>query len=153
LRHSLTRELPYTPDQLFTLVGNVQAYPLFVPWITSMRVWNQREEAEGVDSVDAEASVGFAFLTERFSTRIRRDANTREIAVSLIRGPFRRLDNRWRFSPHPAGTLVEFSIDFEFKSRFLEALLAANLSRAVERLIACFEDRAKQLYGPGLSET
>ncbi|HEY3888203.1 MAG TPA: type II toxin-antitoxin system RatA family toxin [Caulobacteraceae bacterium] len=147
MRHRLTRELPYAPDQLFSLVGDVQAYPLFVPWITSMRVWNPREEAEGVDSVEAEASVGFAFLTERFSTRVRRDANSREIAVSLIRGPFRRLDNRWRFSPHPSGTLVEFSIDFEFKSRLLEALLAANLSRAVERLIGCFEDRAKALYG------
>jgi coenzyme Q-binding protein COQ10 len=42
---------------------------------------------------------------------------------------------------------VEFSIDFEFKSRLLEALLAANLGRAVERLIGCFEDRAKALYG------
>jgi coenzyme Q-binding protein COQ10 len=147
LRHRLTRELPYTPDQLFVLVGDVQAYPLFVPWITSMRVWNPREEAPGIDSVDAEASVGFAFLTERFSTRVRRDANTREITVSLIRGPFRRLDNRWRFSPHPSGTFVEFSIDFEFKSRLLEALLAANLGRAVERLIGCFEDRAKALYG------
>jgi coenzyme Q-binding protein COQ10 len=147
VRHRLTRELPYTPDQLFTLVGDVQAYPLFVPWITSMRVWNPREEAEGIDTVDAEAGVGFAFLTERFSTRVRRDANTHEITVSLIRGPFRRLDNRWRFSGHPSGTLVDFSIDFEFKSRLLEALLAANLSRAVERLIGCFEDRAKALYG------
>jgi coenzyme Q-binding protein COQ10 len=147
LRHRLTRELPYTPDQLFTLVGDVQAYPLFVPWITSMRVWNPREEGDGIDTVDAEASVGFAFLTERFSTRVRRDANTREIAVSLIRGPFRRLDNRWRFSEHPTGTSVEFSIDFEFKSRLLEALLAANLGHAVERLIGCFEDRAKALYG------
>ncbi|HEY5008669.1 MAG TPA: SRPBCC family protein [Caulobacteraceae bacterium] len=147
MRHRLTRELPYTPDQLFALVGDVQAYPLFVPWITSMRVWNPREEAEGIDAVDAEASVGFAFLSEKFSTRVRRDANTREIAVSLIRGPFRRLDNRWRFSEHPTGTLVEFSIDFEFKSRLLEALLAANLGHAVERLIGCFEDRAKALYG------
>jgi coenzyme Q-binding protein COQ10 len=118
-----------------------------VPGITRMRGWNPRHEAEGVDRVDAEASVGFAFLTERFSTRVRRDANTREIAVSLIRGPFRRLDNRWRFVAHSSGTLVEFSIDFEFKSRLLDALLAANLSRAVERLIGCFEDRARALYG------
>jgi coenzyme Q-binding protein COQ10 len=146
LRHRLTRELPYTPDQLFALVGDVKAYPEFVPWITSMRVWNPQSLGPGIDSVDAEAGVGFAFLTERFSTRVRRDANSREISVSLIRGPFRRLDNRWRFSAHPSGTLVEFSIDFEFKSRLLEALLAANLSRAVERLIGCFEDRAKALY-------
>jgi coenzyme Q-binding protein COQ10 len=147
LRHSLTRQLPYTPDQLFALVGDVQAYPLFVPWITSMRVWNPQAVASGIDTIDAEAAVGFAFLTERFSTRVRRDANAHEIAVSLIRGPFRRLDNRWRFSAHPSGTLVEFSIDFEFKSRLLEALLAANLSHAVERLIGCFEARAKALYG------
>ena len=147
MRHSLTRELPYAPDQLFQLVGDVEAYPQFVPWITSMRVWERRDEAPGVDSLDAEAGVGFAFLIERFSTRVRRDSNTHEIAVSLIRGPFRSLDNRWRFSVHPTGTLVEFSIDFEFKSRLLEALLAANLARAVERLIGCFEDRAKRLYG------
>jgi coenzyme Q-binding protein COQ10 len=147
LRHKVTRELPYTPDQLFELVGDVEAYPAFVPWITSMRVWNPQAEAPGIDSLDAEAGVGFAFLSERFSTRVRRDANTHEIAVSLIRGPFRRLDNRWRFSAHPSGSLVEFSIDFEFKSALLEALLAANLGRAVERLIGCFEDRARALYG------
>jgi coenzyme Q-binding protein COQ10 len=132
---------------LFKLVGDVEAYPEFVPWITSMRVWNPQTIEPGVDSLDAEASVGFAFLTERFSTRVRRDANACEIAVSLIRGPFRRLDNRWRFSAHPWGTLVEFSIDFEFKSVLLETLLAANLGRAVDRLIGCFEARAKALYG------
>jgi coenzyme Q-binding protein COQ10 len=147
LRHRLTRELAYTPDQLFRLVGDVEAYPAFVPWLTNMRVWNRRDEAPGVDSIDAEAGVGFAFLTERFSTRVRRDADACAITVSLLRGPFRRLHNLWRFQPHAAGTLVEFEIDFEFKSRLLEALLAANLGRAVEKLIGCFEARAKALYG------
>jgi coenzyme Q-binding protein COQ10 len=147
LRHRLTRKLPYTPEQLFQLVGDVEAYPEFVPWITGMRVWNPRQEPAGVDSIDAEAGVGFSFLTEKFSTRVRRDANACEITVSLISGPFRRLHNRWRFRPHATGTLVEFEIDFQFKSRLLEGLLAVNLSRAVDRLIACFEARAHSLYG------
>ncbi|MDX5330653.1 MAG: type II toxin-antitoxin system RatA family toxin, partial [Caulobacteraceae bacterium] len=30
--HRVTRVLPYTPDQLFRLVGDVQHYPDFVPW-------------------------------------------------------------------------------------------------------------------------
>jgi coenzyme Q-binding protein COQ10 len=149
LRHRLTRALPYTPDQLFRLVGDVEAYPEFVPWITSMRVWNPQTVAAGVDTLDAEAAVGFAFLTERFSTRVRRDANTREITVSLLKGPFRRLDNHWRFSADQAGTIVEFKIDFEFKSKLLEALLAANLGYAMERLIGCFDARARALYGAG----
>ncbi|MFC3070046.1 type II toxin-antitoxin system RatA family toxin [Phenylobacterium soli] len=140
--------LPYTPDQLFRLVGDVAAYPEFVPWLTSMRTWNQRHLSEGVEAVDAEAGVGFAFLKERFATRVRRDAQNRQIDVSLLSGPFRKLENRWRFLDAGHGcTRVEFDIDFQFKSRLLEALLTANFSHAVDRLMSCFEDRAKSLYG------
>ncbi|CAN5289412.1 type II toxin-antitoxin system RatA family toxin [soil metagenome] len=146
--HSLTRVLPYTPDQLFNLVGEVDDYPRFVPWITSMRTSNRRAEEGGATTVDAEAGVGFAFLRERFSTRVRRDPASRTVEVDLIRGPFRRLQNRWRFTEHPDGTEIAFFIDYEFKSRMLQALLDANFTRAVDRLIACFEARAAALYGP-----
>ncbi|HET9159353.1 MAG TPA: SRPBCC family protein, partial [Caulobacteraceae bacterium] len=70
--HRLTRVLPYAPDQLFHLVGEVDHYPEFVPWITSMRTSNRRTDEAGASLVDAEASVGFAFLKERFATRVRR---------------------------------------------------------------------------------
>ena len=146
MRHALVRILPYTPDQLFQLVGDVEAYPQFVPWITAMRVWNAREEG-GISALDAEVAVGFSFLTERFSTHVRRDAQRREITVSLLQGPFKQLLNRWRFSPDPTGGKIEFVIDFEFKSRMLEMVLSANMEKAIERLIACFEARAKVLYG------
>jgi coenzyme Q-binding protein COQ10 len=129
------------------LVGDVEAYPQFVPWITSMRVWNVRVGEQGETELDAEAGVGFSFLKERFSTRVRRDPAAGEITVNLLRGPFRRLFNRWRFHEHPDGTRVEFEIDFEFKSRLLQTLLAANFHHAVDRLIGCFEDRARALYG------
>ena len=81
LHHHVTRILPYTPEQLFTLIGDVGRYPEFVPWITSMRTWNLREVGEGVDQLDAEAGVGFSFLKERFSTRVRRDAANHQIDV------------------------------------------------------------------------
>ena len=45
------------------------------------------------------------------------------------------------------GARIEFDIDFQFKSRLLEGLLKANFHHAVERLMGCFEDRAKALYG------
>lgn len=147
MRHTLTKVLPYTPDQLFRLVGDVETYPQFVPWLTSMRTWNKREDSASVSSLDAEAGVGFSFLRERFSTHVRRDAVSRTVEVGLIRGPFKRLQNRWRFLPHPQGARVEFEIDFQFKSRLLDALLAANMDQAVRRLVACFEARAAELYG------
>jgi coenzyme Q-binding protein COQ10 len=147
LRHSVIRLLPYSPEQLFDLVGDVDAYPQFVPWISTMRTWNRREAEPGVGLLDAEVQVGFSFLRERFSTHVRRDANAREITVSLLHGPFKRLRNHWRFEPHPVGTEVFFDIDFEFKSALLEALLKANFHHAVDKLIACFEARAEALYG------
>jgi coenzyme Q-binding protein COQ10 len=148
LRHHVSRILPYSPDQLFALVGDIEAYPDFVPWITAMRTWNARSLGEGVDAVDAEAGVGFSFLRERFSTRVRRDATNHRIGVNLIAGPFKRLENHWTFFAAGEGaTRVEFDIDFQLKSRLLEGLLAANFAHAVDRLMSCFEARAKTLYG------
>jgi coenzyme Q-binding protein COQ10 len=148
VRHHVSKVLPYAPDQLFRLVGDVDRYPEFVPWLTAMRTWNTRTLSEGVEAVDAEAGVGFSFLKERFATRVRRDSPNRQIDVSLISGPFRKLENRWRFLDAGHGaTRIEFDIDFAFKSRLLEALLRANFHHAVDRLIGCFEARAKALYG------
>jgi coenzyme Q-binding protein COQ10 len=147
LHHHVSRVLPYTPDQLMALVGEVERYPEFVPWITTMRTWNRRRLDDGVDCLDAEAGVGFAFLKERFATRVKRDAANRQIDVHLLSGPFRKLTNRWRFLEDPEGARIEFDIDFQFKSRLLEGLLTANFHHAVERLMGCFEDRARALYG------
>ena len=148
MRHHVSKVLPYAPDQLFRLVGDVATYPDFVPWLTSMRTWNARRLSDGVDAVDAEASVGFSFLREKFATRVRRDAHNRQIDVSLLHGPFRKLENRWRFIDAGHGcTRIEFDIDFLFKSRLLETLLRTNFSHAVDKLISCFEARAKTLYG------
>ena len=146
MRHSVTRILPYAPRQLFDLVGDVERYPQFVPWVLRLRTWNPRADGEGVSIVDAEAEVGFSIVHERFATTVRRDAPALAIDVDLISGPFRKLENRWRFKDHPRGAELAFSIDFEFKSRLLTTLLAANFHHACNRLIACFEARARALY-------
>jgi len=46
----------------------------------------------------------------------------------------------------PGGTRIEFDIDFEFKTRLLTGLLDANFNHAVDRLMVCFEGRARALY-------
>jgi coenzyme Q-binding protein COQ10 len=148
MKHHVSKILPYEPDQLFRLVGDVSKYPEFVPWITSMHTSNAQRIGVGVTSVDADAGVGFSFLKESFATRVRRDAHNRQIDVSLLSGPFRKLDNRWRFLDAGHGcTRIEFDIDFLFKSRLLEGLLRANFGQAVDKLIGCFEARAQALYG------
>lgn len=151
--HHVERILPYTPDQLFALVGDVARYPDFVPWVTSLSATPPRPVGEGVETLEAEAAVGFSFLQERFATSVRRDTPARRIEVGLIRGPFKRLSNRWRFESHARGTRVVFDIDFQFRTRLLDLVLAANFDRAVDKLIGCFEARAAQLYSPISAET
>jgi coenzyme Q-binding protein COQ10 len=147
LRHRLTRILPYTPRQLFDLVGDVERYPEFVPWVSRLTAANRRPDGEGASLLDATADVGFSIVHERFVTRVRLDEPALAIDVDLISGPFRRLKNRWRFASHPRGAELSFEIDFEFKSRVLTALLSANFHYAVHRLVGCFEARARALYG------
>ncbi len=145
--HRVTRILPYTPAQLADLVADVETYPRFVKWVTSMRVWNRREEAAGVTVLDAEAAVGFAFMKERFSTWVRHDRNLPRVEVGLLRGPFKHLKNRWDFVETPEGTRLEFLIDFAFKSSILNAMLSANFDLAVGKLIESFEAEARRRYG------
>ena len=147
MREGLTRRLPYTPEQLFELVGDVERYPEFLPWVTAMRTWNRRPLCETVEAFDAEARVRFAIVRETFSTRVNLDRGALAIDTDLIAGPFRRLENHWKFAPDPSGAKVDFAIDFEFRSRLLEKLAAANAGRAIQRLMGCFEARARVLYG------
>jgi coenzyme Q-binding protein COQ10 len=146
--HRLTRRSPHTAEQMFALVGDVERYPEFVPWVTSLTAFNPTVLEDGRNTIDAEASVGFAIFRERFATRVYRNPPDRLVSVSLLSGPFRSLSNEWRFVDRPEGGCdIHFFIEFEFRSRLLEALLDANFDRAVSRLIACFEARADQLYG------
>jgi len=146
LRHRLRRRLAYTPGQLFDLVADVERYPEFIRWVESLRSYDRRPEGEGIETLNAEARVRFALIRERFATRVRLDRRAFAIHVDLLSGPFRRLECDWRFLAEGEGTCLEFAIDFEFGSRLLERLLAANFDLAVGKLMASFERRARALY-------
>jgi coenzyme Q-binding protein COQ10 len=66
-RHTEKKVLPYRPEDLFRLVGDVEHYPEFVPWVSAMRTWNAVTPEPGVTQLDAEAEVRFAIVRERFA--------------------------------------------------------------------------------------
>ena len=43
--------------------------------------------------------------------------------------------------------MIDFYVDFEFKSRFFQAAIGAVFNKAVRRMISAFEKRADALYG------
>ena len=143
--HKLTLDLPYRPEDLFDLVSDVGRYPDFIEWIGSLRLISD-EETEILMRCRAEARVGFRGFTETFITDVEGRRPELAIDVSLVRGPFRKLSNTWRFAPIATGTRVDFFIAFEFRNFVLQALADANKVYAVKRIIDAFVAEAGQRY-------
>ncbi|MDP3739943.1 MAG: type II toxin-antitoxin system RatA family toxin [Hyphomonadaceae bacterium] len=143
--HRETLDLPYRPEDLFELVSDVGRYPDFIKWIQSLRLLSEQEE-EGRMRCRAEVIVGFKSFRETFITDV--DARQADFAidVSLVRGPFRKLSNTWRFAPIATGARVEFNIAFEFRNFVLQALADANKVHAVKRVIEAFIAEAARRY-------
>jgi len=141
-RHSETKHLPYTPEQLFELVADVARYDEFLPWVVAVRVRSSSETETVADLV-----VGFNAFKERFTSRVRKERPSR-ICVDYIEGPLKYLHNEWTFAPaRRGGTDVGFSVDFAFKSRLFETLAGSMFDRALRRMTMAFEQRAAALYG------
>ncbi|KAF0187334.1 MAG: type II toxin-antitoxin system RatA family toxin [Hyphomonadaceae bacterium] len=141
------RRLPYAPEALCAMVGDVRAYPDFIPWIEDLKVTGEKEHG-GVREAVAHVRIGWKHIQERFSTKVRCAPAAGEVDVSLVSGPFRTLRNEWRFSPDGAGgSNVRFRIAYDFKNPILNALVKANREKVVARIMAAFEAEAARRCG------
>lgn len=141
-QHKETRFLPWSPEQLFDLVADIRRYPEFLPWVAAIRI---REESE--TEILADMSVGFKSLRETFTSKVKLERPS-HIGVDYVRGPLKHLRNDWHFEPADnGGTMLHFSVDFEFRSRIFEKLAGAFFHDAFKRMVASFESRARKLYG------
>ena len=140
--HAEHRRLPYTAEQLFDLVADVERYPEFLPWCVAARI---RERGERV--LIADLMIGSKMVRERFTSRVVLD-RPRRIDVAYSEGPFRYLNNHWDFVPDAdGGCVIDFFVDFEFRSRMLQRLIEVLFNEAVRRMVGAFETRARALYG------
>ena len=140
-RHSERRPLPYRPDQMFDLVAAVELYPDFLPWCKAARIRERRD-----DLIVADLVIGFKGITERFTSRVTLDRSVPMIDVSYEDGPFKYLENKWIFEKTPDGCIIDFYVDFEFRSRLLQGLMGLVFTEAVRKMVHAFETRADALY-------
>lgn len=140
--HAERRFLPYPPEKLYALVADVQRYPEFLPWCTACRITSQKGNV-----ITADLVIGFKMIRERFTSRVTLEPEHR-IDVEYTSGPLRYLNNHWVFEPAPGGCVIDFYIDFEFKSRLFQRLAGVVFNEAVRRMVAAFETRAHAMYTP-----
>jgi coenzyme Q-binding protein COQ10 len=140
--HAERQIVPYTSEQLFDLVADVEKYPKFLPWCVAARI-RSRTECQLV----ADLTIGFGPFRESFTSRVTLNRPGR-VTVKYENGPFRYLNNQWDFSPRGSGTEVAFFVDFEFRSRILQAAIGMVFNEAVRRMVKAFLSRAREVYGP-----
>lgn len=142
--HSETRLVPYSADLMFQVVADVEQYPKFLPWCVALRVLS-REHVKDREVLIAEMAVGYGALREKYTSRVILDRNARTIDVAQTSGPFKQLENHWRFTPLAEGCQVEFSLAYEFRNRVLNAVAGAAFGKVYVKMADAFEARATEL--------
>jgi len=127
---------------MFELVADVGKYPQFLPWCVASKVKSHTPDEEVAD-----LTIGFGPFRESFTSRVILE-RPNQVRVRYENGPFRYLNNQWKFTPDPKGCRVDFFVEFEFRSRILQAAIGAVFNQAVGRMVAAFLKRARDVYGP-----
>ena len=133
---------------MYSIVADVERYPQFVPWCADLRIL-KREEVGPREILLCETVVGFKGLRERYTSRATLIARDRRIDVEQMEGVFRKMQTHWRIAPEGPenkSCRIDFSIQFEFKSRVLGTVAGGAFSLVIARMTHAFEARAKSLY-------
>jgi coenzyme Q-binding protein COQ10 len=141
-RYAEQKRVPYAPEQMFDLVADVGKYPQFLPWCVGARIRSQTE-----NELIADLTIGFGPFRESFTSRVTLE-HSHTIVVHYENGPFKYLNNRWRFQLDPSGCLIDFFVDFEFRSKVLQMAIGTVFAEAVRRMVYAFLKRARDVYGP-----
>jgi coenzyme Q-binding protein COQ10 len=140
IAHRETRTLVHPAALMYAVVSDVEKYPEFLPWVVALRVLSRR-----AGGLTAEMAVGYGGLRERYTSDVTLDPGQHRIDVVQTKGPFKTLENHWRFTPKDQGCEVEFSIAFEFKSRLLHGVAGHAFEKVMLTMADAFEARAAAL--------
>ena len=134
--------VPHSAAQLYALVEDIESYPRFLPWCVGAEV-----KSRTPDSTVAALAVGMRGVKQSFITQNENRAPD-AIDMKLVEGPFRHFAAAWRFRPlGEQACKVEFSMEFEFASRTLAALLQPVFEHIADSMVDAFTRRADEVHG------
>ena len=137
----VTRQSPFTAQQMFELICDVDSYDQFIPYCTASRTRN-RTDSEMLGDL----AIGYKFLRETYTSKISMETEPLTVTVRQAKGPFTHLFNQWQFVDSENGCDVHFELQFEFAVPVLRRLIQPMMNRVVEKFIAAFEARALDIY-------
>lgn len=139
---TITRKVivDHPAQAMFDLIDGVEDYPRFLPWCASVQVFGRTPS-----ETHARIDIDFHGLKSHVATR-NRNAPPEWIHLELADGPFERLAGHWHIRPlGEEGAAIEFSIDYAFSSRALDAVMGPVFGQIMETIVERFVERAAAL--------
>ena len=134
--------MPYSAEQMFILVNDIEQYPEFLPWCHQATILSQ--DAEHIKAQLVLAKGGF----EKSFTTINRLTPSTQMIMELVDGPFKHLKGIWDFkelSEHECQ--VELDLEFQFSSKMVAMMFGPVFAQVASKLVDAFVERAKEVYG------
>ncbi len=120
--HQETKILPYSAEQMYSLVADVAAYPEFLPWCSAARLRSTVLEGSS-EILEADLVISFKVFRERFGSRVTLWPADLKIDTEYLDGPFKYMVSNWEFRNVEGGCEVTFFVDFEFKNAILQGII------------------------------
>lgn len=134
--------VPYTAQQMYALVNDVEKYPEFLPWCRSARILSHTD-----GEMRASLELALGGLHKIFTTHNHLQPG-QAIVITLEHGPFRHLRGHWGFEDlGPEGSKVALKMEFEFAGALLDLMVGPVFHEICNSLVDAFTRRAVSLYG------
>jgi ribosome-associated toxin RatA of RatAB toxin-antitoxin module len=135
--------MPYPARVMYDIVNDVECYPEFLPWCGGVRLHQANET-----SMEASILMKAIGLNHWFKTR-NSMVPGESIDISLLEGPFSRLEGYWHFIPIDTdGCKIELMLQYQVKHNLAAAIIAPAFSRIANTMVESFCKRAQELQEP-----
>jgi coenzyme Q-binding protein COQ10 len=149
--HRDQQVLPFTVDQFYNVVADVERYQEFLPYVVRSRITRRVSE----HAFEAELTVGFAGFTESYTSRVSVVPGKSVHAKCIKSSMFTRLETLWSFKPDirrlPDGseelrTLLNFEVHFGVSNALIANVMQTFFHKAQASQTAAFCKRLHTLH-------
>lgn len=132
----------HSAKQMFDLINDCESYPKFLPGCTNARLIEKNSEFLIGELELSKAGMKYTFTTKNFLQE------PEFIQITLLNGPFKKLEGFWRFTPlNETACKINFQLSFEIKGgRLVASALAPLFNKMASSQVEAFIKRAGEVY-------
>ena len=142
---SVKRLIECNKKQLIDLVLDIESYPSFIPYCLDSKIYEKNVNKETI-SIIADLTIGKGPFKATYKSDVKFYKNSDIIYVTNIKGPLKRLDNKWTFTEKKNCTEISFDIDFEIENNFLNIVMSKSFQYGLDKIADSFQKRANDLF-------